>query len=367
MSKTDDVIDAMSSEDFVANFGTTNTKEIAKDDVRNALKINFKGVVVGAFSRVAKIPKNVHTKLLQSKLQVAKEAWENPAMRMYAIDMYDTIDAEWGDDEQNSFWDMVIKSGLVMSRPGAGVSNYIKSTAVLTVLGYSTAWSDSINGKYVPVGINDMALHIPYYPTQSIGLDSETHGYYVELIRDSAIFDSFNQDPQRFFLASPCKTDLTVKMEMRECAKRGVDNADADMATNDQDKQWEYYTTDETNLIEMSKLQATDGTAPTAGSQITEDYTGVKWCDATGLFSWVSPGGVWGQIPAIRIETNMYDVDDNFCYSGSHNLQFAATTIVTLVSVVISIGTSGVGAVLVGPAAVIINDQIDDTKYWPNH
>ena len=137
---------------------------------------------------------------------------------------------------------------------------------------------------------------------------------------------------------------------------------------DDQDKQWEYYTTDDTNLIEMSKLQAPDGTAPVAGSQITEDYTGVKWCDATGLFSWASAdGGKHTQIPAIRIETSMSDVDKNFCYSGGHLTQMVAKTVVTVVSVIVSIGTSGVGAVLAGPAAVVVNNWIDGTTYWPNH
>ena len=39
----------------------------------------------------------------------------------------------------------------------------------------------------------------------------------------------------------------------------------------------------------------------------------------------------------------------------------------TIVSLAVSIGTCGAGAVLAGPVAVIIKHKINQTEYWPNH
>ncbi|MCK5474629.1 MAG: hypothetical protein KAI53_04430, partial [Candidatus Aenigmarchaeota archaeon] len=72
-------------------------------------------------------------------------------------------------------------------------------------------------------------------------------------------------------------------------------------------------------------------------------------------------------IPAIQIEPKVFVTDENFCYAGSHLWQDVTKGVVTLVSVVVSVGSFGSGAVIAGPLAVVINHEIGQTEYWPNH
>jgi len=316
------------------------------------------------------IPANIRNKVMASKIETAKEIWANPAVRLYAVDMYDTIDTEWTEGEKDGFWDMVIKSGIVLSRPGAGATELIKSTAVLSVLGFSLAWTDSINGKYIPVGVNQMALHIPFYPTQEIDLGTEAHKHYVELVRDSGLFLSsfMRQDPARFFLVSPCSADLKVRKAMRACREIGISNGE--ITINNEEKHFEYYTdpSDTSSLVEMSKITVPDEKTLSPGGYVSEDFEAAKFCVTGYSDTWFFQKEYYhDSIPAIQIDPKILSDEKNFCYAGSHIWQDSMETVVTIISIAISIGTSGAGAVLAGPVAVIINHQISQTEYWPNH
>lgn len=99
-----------------------------------------------------------------------------------------------------------------------------------------------------------------------------------------------------------------------------------------------------------------------------EDYKATKFCVTNYEDDWFFKK-TWyhDSIPAIQIEPKMLVTDKNFCYAGSHLWQDVTEGVVTLLSVVVSVGTLGSGAAIERPLAVVINHEISQTKYWPNH
>ena len=178
------------------------------------------------------------------------------------------------------------------------------------------------------------------------------------------------QDPARFFLVSPCSADLKVRKAMRACNKIGADYDDAAGFINDSEKHFEYYTdpSDTSSRVEMSKITVPEEKTISPGGYVSEDFEAAKFCVTGYTDDWFFKKTQYhDSIPAIQIDPKILSDEKNFCYAGSHIWQDSMETVVTIISIAISIGTSGAGAVLAGPVAVIINHQISQTEYWPNH
>ncbi|MCK5063118.1 MAG: hypothetical protein KAR23_04255, partial [Candidatus Aenigmarchaeota archaeon] len=78
--------------------------------------------------------------------------------------------------------------------------------------GMSAIYIDNQNERMLPVGINALGYKKNYKATDTEELADIVNYYYVALNRDLA------QNPKRFFLASPCKTEkVTVKYEKIGC------------------------------------------------------------------------------------------------------------------------------------------------------
>ncbi|MEA2003983.1 MAG: hypothetical protein U9O53_03405, partial [archaeon] len=78
--------------------------------------------------------------------------------------------------------------------------------------GMSAIYIDNQNERMLPVGINALGYKKNYKATDTEELSDIVNYYYVALNRDLA------QNPKRFFLASPCKTEkVTVKYEKIGC------------------------------------------------------------------------------------------------------------------------------------------------------
>ncbi|NQU99349.1 MAG: hypothetical protein HQ538_01305 [Parcubacteria group bacterium] len=82
-----------------------------------------------------------------------------------------------------------------------------------TVMSYQMAKEDSINQKFKPVGINNIAIAEPKIKGGTV-ISYELKGadnYLLSLQKEG------DQDPQRFFLASPCKTDIEISNSYCSC------------------------------------------------------------------------------------------------------------------------------------------------------
>lgn len=154
----------------------------------------------------------------------------------------------------------------------------------------------------------------------------------------------------------------------------GKDTADydPDVVAIDEDKatmQWEYRTDWGTEFIEMSKITPPDGEdAPVPGAFISKDYKAVKYCNTEGFWNdhFVSDS-THESIPIINIELSMPDVDNNFCYEGSHTWKNVMYGVVILLEIGLTMGTGPVGMAVVGTAGVFATTAIEDAKMWPNH
>lgn len=82
--------------------------------------------------------------------------------------------------------------------------------------------TDLRNQKFEPIGINNIGLKIESSPTAISGssqinnLNDYASRYYLSLAKPDTL-GIFSNAPQRFYLVSPCKTDLLVSKKACEC------------------------------------------------------------------------------------------------------------------------------------------------------
>jgi hypothetical protein len=110
--------------------------------------------------------------------------------------------------------------------------------------------ADSANEKYKSVGLNALALRIPYERTAVFHLDPDAHKYYV-VLNKQGVFEG----KTRFFLASPCdKVDLKVEKGKMTCELTECRLSDEDMEFCEYEGNWTALGVDnETACIEKIK------------------------------------------------------------------------------------------------------------------
>ena len=359
------------------------------------IKNNMKSTIKTANFQAKYLPKFMKNKALMTSAKDAVILYENnPEMKAYAINLYDLIDGDLVGSEQDQWWDVLAKTAIAGPKPDR---HLLKNKAFFTLfaVSYSTAWTDSISGKFVPRGIDDMVLKMPYYPTQELTM-AESHKYYVELVRDSGVAGGkwFAQDPQRFFMASPCYADIKVSFEERTCSWIGKSNKDCmDDDCGDvlpEDKQFEFCTDpafkdDLSNcpVMEMNKIvppDDVDAKSIMPGAYFSEDYQAAKMCATTNWYEWVGKdkGLFFNEshktpaVPTIRLQP-MLDGNkkNNFCFAGNHIWQKALKGVIFVAQIPLSIGagiTAGpIGIMAVGTVAAFVDHGVGKTEYWPSH
>ncbi|MEA3514329.1 MAG: hypothetical protein U9R34_02555 [Nanoarchaeota archaeon] len=248
----------------------------------------------------------------------------------------------------------------------------------------SMAKEDSMNQKFLPIGVNAIGAKEPYKGALTTGsgldkLNSNVAKYYIQLTRDrykGGIITGtlLDQNAQRFFLASPCKADLAVVLTECQCwqSKEESEKLNDNMAKA---------------FGNISVLNHTINT-DFGKDNIKRYEKAVKVCrDRTAGF-----GAITLESPIQKTEcivVNPILREGTFCYSGSHSIAEVAKYGVVAGTIAASIageaaltaatiGTLGAAAPMakfvsfayntgIDVAGASITNKISKTQKWPNH
>jgi hypothetical protein len=251
-------------------------------------------------------------------------------------------------------------------------SRFLKYPATAAI----TWWAfkeDSMNEKYMPIGVNAIGMKSPYVGAFYSGdgeippLNNEVQKYYIQLQRDYygdnvAAQILHNQAAQRFFLASPCKTDLKIIKTKCECL----------MPEPAEDYTFHDF--------------GSGASIPVEKDSIEGDYNkAIKACaDPSVRITPVTKSETY-VVDCILVDPLITETSNNFCYGGSHIYTTPLKWAVWGGTVTASIGTDVLIAGLAPEtgglslfARPIVNTAIDavgagmetylsKTSKWPNH
>ncbi len=195
--------------DLMLNQGTPWTKEVMEAQIKKSMKIY----------------KNVPTSQKEMMLVRAKavgEFYMNPKVmdsstfKLFAVDLADDLDDSFISSNPDYSEELnAMATCPIMVGSSGGLAPRAMGTlscALIVSLGLMAAYVDNDNEKYEPVGINALGYKKNYYGVDTEKLADVVNFYYVALKRDDS------QQPRRFFLASPCRTEkVTVKHEKISC------------------------------------------------------------------------------------------------------------------------------------------------------
>jgi hypothetical protein len=267
--------------------------------------------------------------------------------------------------------------------------------------------ADSANEKYKSVGLNALALRIPYERTAVFQLDPDAHKYYVELDKTGTL-----EGKTRFFLASPCVATLKVKKGTTKCAITECELSEYDEEECENSENWPElgadvdtkekciskikelscgrFVKDSTEYSTMNMVYKINGqqfeisqidhneTAPgTELAPVDNDgnpIIGVKECPGK---SWWDPTE-WGPFEDRAFTVDSIEISDigdveGFCYKSRSTKDVLEEIGVTIAFIaldigigVVTVGTGGVAAPLYfvsGASYVAVEKYLDDT--WP--
>ncbi len=270
----------------------------------------------------------------------------------------------------------------------------------------SMAYEDSVNQKFMPIGVNELGLREPFKGTFVTGkqlpdTDDTLKQYNIQLKKDQfkggVVRNIVNPDQQdtRFYLASPCKADLAVIKTTKKCweldIKKENDEGETIKVSLDVPKGSVSETFGDTTF-DPSTIDRTKG-------YTEERYeNAVKECLTPNIFQSFNlrttpvhntPTMVVNPIPKGKVWE-----EGNFCYGGSHMIENYAKWGVLVGSIGLSLTTeavartaqTGAAVTIVGipaiaiiegmklgvdigidfGAAVLANWIVSGTK-WPNH
>ncbi len=330
---------------------------------------------------------------------VGKAAESHGLLEM--IDASDEV-AEWllkNDDEMLSLAEQFIKNNpdlvshldVIKARLGPQLARKsLKHTLGLT-FAMSMAKQDSMNQKFEPLGVNEIGMKKPYLMSVKTGegalsgkdLVPEVEKYYLQLVKDKyrgGVVTGLlkDQSGERFFLASPCHTNLQIVESKCSCwdiDDEGVEITDhfgspvhvLKVSVNDNYPESDPRRYD--SAIKVCRDRSAGLTSLTLDKPVYQT-------DCI-LVNPVAPSGNWE--------------DGNFCYSGSHtiediaklgvlvgqigasvalNVVFDSVEVLgspTVLVTAAAYGLNTLGDILIDvAAAAAINELSKETK-WPNH
>ena len=261
-----------------------------------------------------------------------------------------------------------------------------KSPKYLISLGVAlaTAKEDSMNQKFLPIGVNAIGAKEPYKGAiiTGAGLDNlhpNVTKYYVQLTKDKykggvVTGILLDQNAQRFFLASPCQADIAVVKAECQC--------------------WESKNESENLTGNMTKMF---GNVSVLKSYVNPDFdkndikryeNAVKVCrDRTAGFSSITLENPIHKTDCIIV--NPILKEGTFCYSGSHTVAEVAKYGIMAGTIGASIGAEALSkGLLVGSGGLAffatqglnlaanigidavglyLVNEIAETEKWPNH
>lgn len=195
--------------DLMLNQGTPWTKYAMEEQIKKSMKI-FKN-----------IPKSQKEEIL-ARAKAVGEFYMNPKImhsstfQLFAVDLADDLDESFihTNSEYTDELNAMATCPIMLGKSG-GVAPKVMGTlacSMIVSMGVMAAYIDNDNEKYDPVGINALGYKKNYYGVSTEELADVVNFYYVALKRDNS------QQPRRFFLASPCRTEkVTVKHEKIGC------------------------------------------------------------------------------------------------------------------------------------------------------
>ena len=281
-----------------------------------------------------------------------------------------------------------------------------------TVIAMYAAQMDKINEKYTPSGVNKLSLSTVSLAEQkrSNSLDA-ANDYFIRIDKGRG---STNTD--RFFLASPCKTDLDIRIEKCSCA---VDDTITNIngqwtgyliktktgyipVKNVNPKNGDYY------ILSFDKTTAKDTPSYSVSSEITggvtpdvydtstfgsRDYPvlvnnpsltqfAVKECNSRGWWSKnvfngdnvdIDTGCITISESSNSLDGKYYNYNNeyNFCYSSADYQEWKDIILTAQVGLAVgTVGTGGTGAIIAGPLNVMLTFgeiALDKSSKWPNN
>ncbi|MCK4927227.1 MAG: hypothetical protein KAS11_02070, partial [Candidatus Aenigmarchaeota archaeon] len=195
--------------DLMLNQGTPWTKSTMEEQIKKTLKL---------YKNIAPSQKE----MMLARAKAVGEFYMNPKImhsstfQLFAVDLADDLDESFIHDSSDYSEELnAMATCPIMLGKSGGVLPRITGTlscSFIVSIGLMAAYVDNDNEKYDPVGINTLGYKANYYGAQTETLADVVNFYYVALKRDSS------QQPRRFFLASPCRTEkVTVKHEKISC------------------------------------------------------------------------------------------------------------------------------------------------------
>ncbi len=189
------------------------------------------GVEVGEKGLIKIISPERYIKIFADAESVLKYAKPEYLKAIFSEKDLDDLAKSLGKDKElEQIADLILKdSNLAVARNSfmerikdvpANIKPFTQKSALnLLVLpiAIGLAKEDSMNDKFAPIGVNSIGFKKPYNEAlitgQALpGLNEDVNKYYVALNKDGDI-------QQRFFLASPCKTNLKVTTQKCKCGR----------------------------------------------------------------------------------------------------------------------------------------------------
>lgn len=227
------------------------------------------------------------------------------------------------------------KMGLLKESAYTSAAGDASKIALFIGAGVALAKEDSMNQKFLPLGANSIGMKEPYKGEFATGnglpsLEDGVNKYILMLRRDRFIGGAgtdamLNQRDVRFYLASPCKTNLAITKVTKQCLNQKVKTDEGKEI-----KPYDYPT---------GKAEEKYGKVPFLSYTVDTNYANdnpsryenaVKECvDKSTMYEsltsvWESP---LGEVDAVVINPVPYGKnwdEGNFCYGGSHELENAA-------------------------------------------
>ncbi len=287
------------------------------------------------------------------------------------------------------------------------------------LLALAMAREDSINQKFLPIGVNNIGIKEPYGAAFVKELDPKANKYIVMLRKDkyrggkltNVVLD---QTDTRFYLASPCKANLALVKANKECWSLKGKNKIVDEHGKEKEviiaPEIPEGRDDDGNIIEGSALDVyghvpflsytvddekyPDKTDPkryeNAVKECVDKSAGLEGLWAT--ITWDSPKYNTEAIIVNPIPSgNTWDEGVNFCYGGSHTLADFSKIGVLGGTIAASVGTeilfttaegitsptivlpfvleavNGLVNAAIDVAGAWLINTVTKTTKWPNH
>ena len=195
--------------DVIQNQGTQWTKAAMEEQIKKSMKI-LKNMAPTQKEDILARAKEVGEFYMNPKIM------QSSTFQLFAVDLADDLDESFihTNSEYTDELNAMATCPIMLGKSG-GVAPKVMGTlacSMIVSVGVMAAYIDNDNEKYNPVGINALGYKKNYYGVSTEELADVVNFYYVALKRDSS------QQPRRFFLASPCRTEkVTVKHEKIGC------------------------------------------------------------------------------------------------------------------------------------------------------